>query len=54
MLGFPRLYCKSMRLMMFQLSGFYCRGFGACGLRGLGFGGLIEPINQDELLGPRP
>ena len=24
MLGFPILYFKSMRLMMFQLSGFYC------------------------------
>ena len=28
MLGFPILYFKSMRLMMFQLSGFYCNGFG--------------------------
>ena len=25
MLGFPILYFKGMRLMMFQLSGFYCR-----------------------------
>ena len=25
MLGFPILYCKGMRPMMFQLSGFYCR-----------------------------
>ena len=25
MLGFPILYFKSMRLMMFQLSGFYCK-----------------------------
>ena len=24
MLGFPLLYLKGMRLMMFQLSGFYC------------------------------
>ena len=24
MLGFPILYCKGMRPMMFQLSGFYC------------------------------
>ena len=24
MLGFPLLYFKGMRLMMFQLSGFYC------------------------------
>ena len=30
MLGFPLLYFKGMRLMMFQLSGFYCRG----GMRG--------------------
>ena len=26
MLGFPILYFKGMRLMMFQLSGFYCKG----------------------------
>ena len=25
MLGFPILYCKGMRPMMFQLSGFYCK-----------------------------
>ena len=25
MLGLPILYFKGMRLMMFQLSGFYCR-----------------------------
>ena len=25
MLGFPILYFKGMTLMMFQLSGFYCR-----------------------------
>ena len=31
MLGFPILYVKGMRLMMFQLSGFYFRS----GLRGL-------------------
>ena len=28
MLGFPLLYFKGMRLMMFQLSSFYCRAFG--------------------------
>ena len=28
MLGFPLLYFKGMRLMMFQLSSFYCRVFG--------------------------
>ena len=27
MLEFPILYFKSMRLMMFQLSGFYCNWF---------------------------
>ena len=27
MLGFPILYFKGMRLMMFQLSGFYSRVF---------------------------
>ena len=32
MLGFPILYFKGMRLMMFQLSGFYCRACGAGGL----------------------
>ena len=26
MLGFPLVYFKGMRLMMFQLSGFYCTG----------------------------
>ena len=26
MLGFPLLYFKGMRRMMFQLSGFYCIG----------------------------
>ena len=25
MLGFPLLYFKGMRLMMFQLSSFYCK-----------------------------
>ena len=28
MLGFPLLYFKGMRLMMFQLSGFYSRVLG--------------------------
>ena len=28
MLGFPLLYFKGMRILMFQLSGFYCRGLG--------------------------
>ena len=39
MLGFPLLYFNGMRLMMFQLSSFYCRGFGLRGLR-LGVWGL--------------
>ena len=34
MLGFPILYFKGMRLMMFQLSGFYYRVF--VGVEGLG------------------
>ena len=37
MLGFPILHFKGRRLMMFQLSGFYCRGVG---VRGIGFGVL--------------
>ena len=39
MLGSPILYLKGMRLMMFQLSGFYCRGMmslGSFGFRALG------------------
>ena len=28
MLGSPILYLKGMRILMFQLSGFYCRVFG--------------------------
>ena len=28
MLGSPILYLKAMRILMFQLSGFYCRLFG--------------------------
>ena len=31
MLGFPLLYFKGMRLMMFQLSGFYYRGLNRWG-----------------------
>ena len=30
MLGFPLLYFKGMRLMMFQLSSFYCRIWCQC------------------------
>ena len=36
MLGSLVLYFKGMRIRMFQLSGFYCRGLGVEGLRGLG------------------
>ena len=28
----PILYLKGLRIMMFQLSGFYCRAFRVCGL----------------------
>ena len=31
MLGSPILYLKAMRILMFQLSGFYCRSFKCCG-----------------------
>ena len=39
MLGFPTLYLKGMRIVMFQLSGFYYRvlGFKALELRVYGF-----------------
>ena len=42
MLGFPILYFKGMRPMMFQLSGFYCKsfGFGLQGFRIWWFRGL--------------
>ena len=43
MLGSPLLYLKGMGILMFQLSGFYCRGLGVWGFRGsgvLGFRGL--------------
>ena len=36
MLGSLILYLKGMRIMMFQLSGVYCKGF-----KGLGFAGFI-------------
>ena len=44
MLGFPTLYFKGRRLMMFQLSGFYCRWFRVKGFgrfRGLGCKGFL-------------
>ena len=35
MLGSPILYLKAMRILMFQLSGFYCiRFIGLIGLKG--------------------
>ena len=46
MLGFLILYLKGMRIMMFQLSGYYFKLFSPTlrdsmtALRGLGFGGL--------------
>ena len=55
MLGFLILYCKGMRPMMFQLSGFYCKvhpcknpKFGGIGVRELwvstlGFGVRLWP-----------
>ena len=38
MLGSPILYLKAMRILMFQLSGFYCRGFRLEGFRSTVFG----------------
>ena len=40
MLGSPILYLKAMRILMFQLSGFYCRSFGFEGFRGPGEGSV--------------
>ena len=40
MLGSPILYLKAMRILMFQLSGFYCRLCSRKGLRALGCLGL--------------
>ena len=40
-LGSPILYLKGMRLMMFQLSGYYCKDpneLGNLKMEGLGFG----------------
>ena len=62
MLGFPILYFKGMRPMMFQLSGFYCIEF-----RGLCYGyskdpegrllviihGLCARVCESEVLGVR-
>ena len=40
MLGFPILHLKGPRIMMFQLSGFYYKGFSFVSLGALGFRGL--------------
>ena len=37
MLGFPIIYFKGMRRMMFQLSGFHCKASGPLEFWGLGF-----------------
>ena len=44
MLGFPILYFKSTRLMMFQLSGFYCKAKVYS----------IRYVCTYKLLGPKP
>ena len=44
MLGFPLVYFKGMRLMMFQLSGFYYRS-GVCG-----FNETPDPLKVDGFL----
>ena len=40
MLGSPILYIKAMRILMFQLSGFYCKLFR---FKGLGFRVPVGP-----------
>ena len=42
MLGSPILYLKAMRILMFQLSGFYCRASGLDFLVGILGAGLLE------------
>ena len=53
MLGFPLLYFKGMRLMMFQLSSFYCKSDLPSGL---GFShslsrsdGAVQSVSQRRL-----
>ena len=41
MLGSPILYLKAMRILMFQLSGFYCRAWDLEGFRALRFWGEL-------------
>ena len=55
MLGFPILYFKGRRLMMFQLSGFYCRFFEEC-LQGFGraWGSLCKGSNTSTVGGHHP
>ena len=45
MLGSPILYLKGMRILMFQLSGFYYRSLG---FRGLGFRDYRSLMIQDQ------
>ena len=43
MLGFPLLYFKGMRLMMFQLSSFYCK----CTLLSFSLGSLLVSLEPN-------
>ena len=40
MLDFPSLLYKGLRILMFQLSGVYCRGYGFTGVKGVGMSGV--------------
>ena len=50
MLGFPLLYFKGMRLLMFQLSGFYYR-FGGLGFRPSGLRSLLAKYHFSDQKG---
>ena len=50
MLGFPILYFKGMRLMMFQLSGFYYKG-SIAGFYNIGALILLAVNSTFQLLG---
>ena len=65
MLGFPLVYFKGMRLMMFQLSGFYCKSFSKSPVRSVAFRATgtwkfslqlqevgLEPLPESLLLAP--
>ena len=45
MLGPLILYLKGMRIMMFQLSGFYCKGLGYSGSRPIWFTIQAQTLN---------